>query len=744
MRGRGPLRECVGNGRVMSIRQGLSARTPRTQWLLLAAVFLLIGGAIGLSLFMEHNSIDSGERQRLAVQAKVIDDNLGPQLHATNHALESIRSDLPTLTARADGKDLINRRLQAMSDSMLGMRTLQVLDAEGMTIASNRKELIGRDFHEREYFQAACQDPSAEMLYLASPYKTFLGVFAITMAKAVLDARGEFAGVIAATLEPEYFKTLLNSVNYAPDMRSSLIHSEGKVLLTVPDTQDLAGINFSMKPGAFFAEHMKSGQPASVFAGVVPTTGDERLTVFRTVQKTGTLMDKSLVVVVSRQMQSLFAPWRKNAYQDGVMLAILVLISAMGLYFHQRRQQAYDRLLVREDDERKRTEIERNVLQAQLQQAQKMESVGRLAGGVAHDFNNMLTVILGNVALAIEQIDPAQPIHTDLEEIRKAANRSADLTRQLLAFARKQVVTPKVLDLNETVPGIIKMLERLIGEDISLKWLPEANLWLVKVDPSQIDQILANLCINARDAIAGGGNIAIETGNSIFDEDYCAAHAGYVPGEYVRISVSDNGHGIDKETLAHIFEPFFTTKGAGKGTGLGLATVYGAVKQNNGFINVYSEPGTGTTFTIYLPRHEGGAGQERAAGAAIPHVRGHETILLVEDEPHILKLTTRILKRQGYDVLTAVSPGEAVRLASEYDGVIHLLLTDVVMPEMNGRDLAKGLQSRYRSLKVLFMSGYTANIIVHQGVLDQGVHFIQKPFAVDDLATKVRGVLDSE
>ena len=253
----------------MSIRQRLNVRSPLAQWILLAAALLLIGSAIGLSLFTEHNSIAAGERQRLAFQARVIDDNLGQQLHAANHALDSIRSELPALRARADGEELIHRRLQAMSASMLGMRTLQILDAGGTTIASNQKELIGRDFHEREYFQTARQSRSAHMLYVSPPYKTFLGVFAITMAKAVLDVRGEFAGAIAATLEPEYFKTLLNSVNYAPDMRSSLIHSEGKVLLMVPDAQGVAGIDLAMKPGAFFDEHLKSGQVTSVFAGVV-------------------------------------------------------------------------------------------------------------------------------------------------------------------------------------------------------------------------------------------------------------------------------------------------------------------------------------------------------------------------------------------------------------------------------------------------------------------------------------------
>jgi signal transduction histidine kinase/ActR/RegA family two-component response regulator len=363
---------------------------------------------------------------------------------------------------------------------------------------------------------------------------------------------------------------------------------------------------------------------------------------------------------------------------------------------------------------------------------------------IFHDFNNMLAVILGHAEMALLQVDPAQPLHADLEEIRTAAERSANLTRQLLAFARKQTVAPKVLDLNETVAGMLKLLQRLIGENIHLTWQPGANLWPVRVDPSQIDQILANLCVNARDAIADVGTITIETGNAVFDEAYCAAHPDAVPGEYVRLAVSDTGCGMDQDTLAHIFEPFFTTKGVGKGTGLGLATVYGIVKQNNGFITVYSEPGQRTTFTIYLPRQVGKAEQARLAGAAEPALRGQETILLVEDEPVILELTTVMLERQGYTVLAASTPGEAIRLARERAGNIHLLMTDVVMPEMNGRDLAKNLLSLYPQLKHLFMSGYTANVIAYNGVLDEGVYFIQKPFSIKGLAAKVREALDHE
>jgi len=393
---------------------------------------------------------------------------------------------------------------------------------------------------------------------------------------------------------------------------------------------------------------------------------------------------------------------------------------------------------------RKQADEEKIKLEDQLQHAQKMESVGRLAGGVAHDFNNMLGVILGHANLALMDLEPQQPLYVNIKEILKAAERSADLTRQLLAFARKQTISPKVVLLNETVAGMLSMLQRIIGEDFDLHWLPVAGTWPVRVDSSQIDQILINLCINARDAISDVGKVTIEAGNCVIDADYGADYKGVVPGEYVRLTVSDNGCGMDKETLALIFEPFFTTKGTGKGTGLGLATVYGAVKQNNGFIYVYSEPGLGTTFSVFLPRWCGEVVQVRAEGAPKPAQRGHETILLVEDEPAILNVATLLLTRQGYTVLAADSPGAAIRLAADHADGISLLLTDVVMPEMNGRDLARELTSRHPQLKRLFMSGFTADVIANHGAIDEGVHFIQKPFSVHSLSAKVREVLDSE
>jgi two-component system, cell cycle sensor histidine kinase and response regulator CckA len=394
--------------------------------------------------------------------------------------------------------------------------------------------------------------------------------------------------------------------------------------------------------------------------------------------------------------------------------------------------------------EQKKIEREKIKLESQFQQAQKMESIGRLAGGVAHDFNNMLSVIIGNTELAISAITPDQPMYEKLNEVRLAAKRSADLTRQLLAFARKQTITPKVINLNETIESMLKMLMRLIGEDIGLKWIPEDGLWLTKLDPSQIDQILANLCINARDAIKGNGTITVKTGNIFLDSTYCVKNPGSVPGEYVMLSIDDTGCGMGQDTLDKLFEPFFTTKEVGKGTGLGLATVYGIVKQNNGFIDVTSEPDRGTTFTIFIPRFKGKSEIEVKRKESALIEQGKETILLVEDDPNILDMTYKILRHFGYTVLAAARPGEAINLAERHQGDLHLVITDVVMPEMNGRDLVKNILMLYPKIKRLFMSGYTADVISYHGVIEEGVHFIQKPFSVNSLAEKVRETLDSK
>lgn len=396
----------------------------------------------------------------------------------------------------------------------------------------------------------------------------------------------------------------------------------------------------------------------------------------------------------------------------------------------------------RDITQRKLGELEKEKLQIQLVQAQKMESVGRLAGGVAHDFNNMLSVIIGNAEMALMDMTPSSPLHQTMQDILGAGMRSADLTRQLLAFARKQTINPRILDLNDIVTSMLKMLQRLIGEDIKLVWMPTGDLWPVNADPSQLDQILANLVVNARDAISETGKITIETANIFYNDAYCSGHLDCQPGEYVLLAVSDNGMGMDKETLANIFEPFFTTKGKDQGTGLGLATVYGIVRQNRGFINVYSEPGQGTTFKICLPRCTDEDTQVDHKEDDIKIQCGSETILIVEDDASVLNLSKDMLERLRYTVFAVNNTDDALSLISDDEKKIDLLMTDVVMPDMNGKELAKRINDIRPNIKCLYMSGYTANVIAHHGILDKNIHFIAKPFNLRDLAAKLREVIE--
>jgi signal transduction histidine kinase/ActR/RegA family two-component response regulator len=394
--------------------------------------------------------------------------------------------------------------------------------------------------------------------------------------------------------------------------------------------------------------------------------------------------------------------------------------------------------------DRKRAEAEREALQARLAQSQKLEAVGQLAGGVAHDFNNMLLAALNNVALARDELPAGHPAIEHLEEIASVSHRSASLTRQLLTYARKQAIAPVMLDLNTEIGGMLKMLRRLIGEDIDLVWRPGADLWNVKADPSQIDQILVNLSANARDAMAGPGTLTVETANVTVAAADASRHGGAQPGDYVVLTVNDTGHGMDAETLQHIFEPFYTTKGVGKGTGLGLATVFGILRQNSGFAHVESEPGRGATFRILLPRSIEAAPAPAAVRAPEPAQQpgGSETILLVEDERPIRISTQRLLERLGYRVLSAESPEEAIAQQGAFEGAIDLLLTDVTMPKMTGIELAEVMRELRPGLRCIAMSGYTANIIAQGGASAEGIRFLSKPFTRETLARTVREVLD--
>ncbi len=400
--------------------------------------------------------------------------------------------------------------------------------------------------------------------------------------------------------------------------------------------------------------------------------------------------------------------------------------------------------VVRDITERKQAEREKQTLEEQLRQSVKMEAIGRLAGGIAHDFNNMLAIIQGYADLMLKSMSDDDRHRADVESIRTASKRAAILTRQLLAFGRQQTVQPRVMDLNEVIADTDSMLRRIIGEDIELITIPGKDLWNVKIDPSQIEeQVILNLAANAREAMPSGGKLTIEISNITLDEDYAAMHAEVTPGDYVMLAVSDTGIGMTEEVMSHIFEPFFTTKETTKGSGLGLSIIYGIIKQSGGHIEVSSKPGKGTTFRIYLPRVDTPAETARGREPG-PLPRGTEIILVAEDEPLVRDLACRILREQGYTVLEAGNGREALLTAGKYaDGEIHLLITDVIMPHMSGKDLADHIKEKHPDIKVLFVSGYTNNTVTHHGVLQKGVNFLAKPFTSGQITRTVRRVLDT-
>jgi PAS domain S-box-containing protein len=424
-------------------------------------------------------------------------------------------------------------------------------------------------------------------------------------------------------------------------------------------------------------------------------------------------------------------------------LHIQVLPISPKLYKKREETSSHAVVVVHDITERKQVEKEILALEEQLHQSQKMDAICRLAGGMAHDFNNLLTPIVGYSQLAISALPRQESVQNDLHEIRKAAESAVALIRQLSIFSKRQPENLQVVNLNHLFSNMDHLIHRLVGEQVTLVTLPAPDLGLVKIDPGQFEQVIVNLVMNAREAMPNGGKLILETSNVTLNQDYVYQHSGMTPGQYVMMAISDTGVGMTKEVKAHLFEPFFTTKGMSSGTGMGLSTAYGIVRQCNGYILVYSELGHGTTFKIYLPRTEEEVEPLPQQEEVAPLPEGHETVLLVEDDPLVRGLAVRVLRKQGYHLLEASNGSEALRIAEKRIGEeIHLLLTDVVMPGMIGRELAERLRSVFPKIKVLYMSGYTKSAIVHHGLLEEGINYIQKPFTVEALSRKVREVID--
>ncbi len=964
-------------------------RRYRYEWILLGAVLLILGALIGDWLYAEHDQIESLERDRLQGQARVIDENLARQLEGVNAALVWIRNDFPPWR-RGDLGPAVSHQLKALSNAMPGVRTLLIVDAGGDVLAASRDELIGSNFSGREYFKAPRQRPEPDMLYVSAPFKTVFDVVVIAVTRAVVGPKGEFGGVVTATLDPEYFNVLLRSVLYAPDMRAVLVHGDGQAFVSMPPL--MAGFDLA-RPGSFFRQHLEGGKSATLITSTSGITGLQRMMASRTFKNAGAPMDKPLVIQVSRELSAIYAPWRRQALTYGVLYGVSGAAAILGLYFLQRRRRIFDRLALvhekerrdsaerlelalggadlglwdwhvpsgkvifderwctmlgygideiqphvgswqemvhpddwpvihaaldphlqgsstayesehrmrhkdgrwiwildrgkvmerdaagapvrvvgthmniterrrREDEyriiiqastdgfwitdiagrildanesicrmlgysrealvrmniadietdiadadlvtrrheimrtggallqtrhlrkdgtaidvelsilyvaelgerfyafirdvtERKQAEARQNQLEAQLRESQKMEALGTLAGGVAHDFNNIVATIMGNAELALEDVEPRHAARQSLEEIRKASRRAKNLVQQILAFGRRQVLEREVISLAPAVEESARLLRATLpaGVSLSIECAPDAPE--VLADATQVQQVLLNLCTNAWQAMQGQEQpaaIAVSlTPHLASDAPYSGperrTRVGRValrPGLYACLTVRDTGPGMDGATRSRIFEPFFTTKPVGKGTGLGLAVVHGIIEDHGASIAVHSTPGGGATFRVYFPATEQVAGpmqgaqpKVRTAGeqggrSAVPQGQG-KSILYVDDDEAIVLLMTRLLERQGYRVSGYADPRDALAAVQAQPDAFDLAVTDFNMPGMSGLEVARALREIRGDLPVALASGYITEELRAEAPAAGVSELIYKPNSVEEL-----------
>ncbi len=711
------------------------------EWLALAAAILAAAAFVANGLRSSYRTLEAEELGRLAQQGRVAGKLLETRLAATRNALQALRADVPDILRQPDGRSRLEERMRVLVSSMAGVRTFLLVNADGLAVASNRPELVGIDFHEGERYRAIRARPEWGATHVSPPFRTPLGVWAISLGMVLLDARGDFDGYLLAIVDPEYFNLLLESLRYAPDMTATMVHSGGRIIWRIPDPAGAVGMTLQDSPDSAFGKHLRSGGDASSWRTVLQSTGQEALIALQTIRPSPDPATGFLVASFYRPPSAVFAGWRREARGQIALLVVLSLAAVLGLAFRQRRRESVRRLQAEQEAERRRQEEARVALQAQLAEARRLEGIGRLAGGVAHDFNNLLTVIISFGEEALARVKAGErPEGEDLEEVLSAARRAADLTRQLLAFARRQAVSPVGLDLNAHLRGSEKLLGRVIGEDVRIVKDLEDGLWPVRCDPGLLGQVVVNLAVNARDAMPGGGTLTLSTRNVSVGPGDPLPDPAMPPGDYVRLEVSDTGCGMPPEVLEHAFEPFFTTKGPGKGTGLGHATVHGIVRQSGGYVGVRSAPGQGSTFQIFLPRQAGPVEGPAAAGSG--EERGDETLLVVEDDASVRSAVVQALRAGGYRVLSAASAEEALALARTESGRIDLLLTDVVMPGHGGPEVARLVTATRPGIRVLFMSGHPDDALGNHGVLAPGVDLLAKPFSPAALRARVRSVLD--
>ncbi|MCG3184150.1 MAG: Sensor histidine kinase RcsC [Planctomycetes bacterium] len=735
------------------------------QWPYLALLFATIVPVLALGLYaylvaaeaMEQD-IDSNHRSLASSTGQLVSKDFE---HWTNTLNSYARLPAFSRFIRDRDEEGSRARLQLLVNHFPELDRTFVADSQGTLWADYpmAPESLGKSFSDREWFKGVSRDwqPYVSGVYRrnASPQ-----ILLVAIAVPVPDPdTGEIVGILVAQVRLDALTHSLAKLTRRDGTQIVLIDHNGLVAAH-------PGLDLQERAHDEYAGMVAGWNDNDTFEGVDPVSGTS-MTGAVTRCRVGTREWTAIAQLPTAEARAPISSLRWQLLIGDLLLlcvaagfCVVIIRDFRRIRQLNRSLDATNEQLAREVEIRKDTEValqKANVqlaerveegsrvlvdTEAQLRQAQKMEAVGRLAGGIAHDFNNLLSVIIGYAQFAQEGLPGDSPLRADIEEIRQAGERASALTRQLLAFSRKQVLQPVVLDLNETVDGMDKMLRRLLGEDIRFQTLLAADLGKVRADPGQLEQVIVNLAINARDAMPDGGKLTVETGNAELDENYVADHPDANVGPYVYFAISDTGTGMDAATREKIFEPFFTTKERGRGTGLGLSTVYGIIKQSGGNIWVYSEPGRGTTFKVYLPRVED-ASAPRAAQAPKQADRGTETVLILEDEPGVRRLAVQVLESAGYTVLAAENAERALELFKANLGKVQLLLSDVVLPGTGGPALAKQLQELKPGLKVLFMSGYTDNAIVHHGVLDAGVNFIEKPLRPDALLKKVRGVLDA-